>query len=222
MTMKTIFKDTQKEIELVMPVMPSEYGVGRGINIETINIHALGDAALAGYPSLETINLTCLLPAQHYSFCVAPPLPPYDYVAYLRSWCLDRAVIRYIVTDTPVNVGVRVERIEYGENDGSRDVNISITLREFRELRAVTVQRPEEPVRDSAEELQNGEQSHVVDWGDSLEQICRKYYGDSSLVNGLAAFNNIANPHLIYVGDIIRIPPVNLLSRAGRVVRIYA
>ncbi len=46
--LKLIFRDTAAGRELVLPVTPESFQVSHGINIETINIHTLGDVAVAG------------------------------------------------------------------------------------------------------------------------------------------------------------------------------
>lgn len=48
--------------------------------------------------------------------------------------------------------------------------------------------------------------THHVDKGESLSTICQQYYGTSSLVAQLAAFNNIENPDRVNVGRALRIP----------------
>jgi LysM repeat protein len=49
-----------------------------------------------------------------------------------------------------------------------------------------------------------GEQVHIVAAGDNLFRIGLRY---GFTVAELAAYNGIANPHYIYVGQAIRIPP---------------
>lgn len=209
--MKMILKDTENQMEYVMPIMPSEYGVGRGMTMETIHIHASGDVALAGNPSLETISVNLLLPAQIYPYCQVSPLAPYDYIDFFRRSCLNKSVLRFIVTGTPVNVGVRIERLEYGENDGSRDVRARLTFREHRELSVISTLRPEEtPVREE-EDLQGDIQTHVIVYGDTLWHICRKYYGEPTLYPKVAAYNNVANPNWIPLGTELKIPPKSML-----------
>lgn len=49
--------------------------------------------------------------------------------------------------------------------------------------------------------------------GDTLSIICRRYYGRSTAkyYNALAKYNGIKNPHLIYPGRTLKIPPENVL-----------
>lgn len=49
--------------------------------------------------------------------------------------------LRLIVTGTPVNVPVLLGPVRYGEQDGTGDVYVTLTFRQYRELTAVTVER---------------------------------------------------------------------------------
>lgn len=48
--------------------------------------------------------------------------------------------------------------------------------------------------------------THTVAAGEVLERICRRHYGDTSLLNKLAAYNKLANPDLIREGMKLRLP----------------
>lgn len=47
---------------------------------------------------------------------------------------------------------------------------------------------------------------HVVEKGESLLTICRKYYGDNSMVEEIMALNDIEDMDKIYEGQIIKLP----------------
>lgn len=59
---------------------------------------------------------------------------------------------------------------------------------------------------------QTGIQSHVVKKGDSMSAITRQYYGDTSLLDKLCKYNNIADPDKIIQGQVIKIPPKEVLK----------
>ncbi|HHY64051.1 MAG TPA: LysM peptidoglycan-binding domain-containing protein [Clostridiaceae bacterium] len=56
------------------------------------------------------------------------------------------------------------------------------------------------------------EQIHVVQKGDSMSAITRKYYGDTTLLNKLCKYNNISDPDKIIQGQKIKIPPIEVLK----------
>ncbi|NLB78907.1 MAG: LysM peptidoglycan-binding domain-containing protein [Clostridiaceae bacterium] len=54
--------------------------------------------------------------------------------------------------------------------------------------------------------------NHVVKKGDSISSIARSYYGDTSLVDQLCKYNNISDPNKIIQGQVIKIPPKDVLK----------
>ncbi len=52
------------------------------------------------------------------------------------------------------------------------------------------------------------QQTYTVMPGDSVSGISKKFFGDFSMTNAIAALNNITNPDLIYSGQILKIPDV--------------
>lgn len=211
--MKFIFKDEADGTELTLPVTPPSFEVSHGINIETVNIHTMGDVALAGYGTLPSFKIPCLFPAQDYPFAEASAvLDPYSYVRKFEAWCDSRTVLRYIISGTMVNCLVLIEDISYGEQDGSGDVYATINLRKYRQLTAAQTQagatgnlaRTEETAAVTAE-------SYTVVYGDTLSAIARKFYGDAALYPKLAAYNGIKNANIISVGQLIKLPDKSLL-----------
>ena len=51
--------------------------------------------------------------------------------------------------------------------------------------------------------------------GDTMWDICRRFYGDGSLCWRLAAANGVANANLIHPGQAFTIPPLEQLPAAG-------
>lgn len=198
--------------ELVLPVTPPGFQVSHGINVETINIHTLGDVAVAGYGTLPTFKIDCMFPAKDYPFNQpgADTQYPYNYIRKLQRWLEGGTVLRYIVSDTPVNMPVILADIEYGEQDGTGDVYAAIEMRKYRELSVVQVENTGNDTRTNTAAPDTAD-TYIVKSGDTLSAICRKYYGDASLYPGLASYNGIKNPHLIYPGNVIKLPDKSLL-----------
>ena len=204
MQRKFIFKDGIRELQL--PVTPPSFMIEHGINVETINIHTLGDINIAGYSTLATIKIECLFPMQQYPFA-ATSQEPYSYVETFKKWSSDRTVVRFIIPDTPVNLPALVQAISYSEQDGTNDVYAVITLREYRELSAVRVEKTGTGNKTRVAGISTSPvNSYIVKKGHTLSSICRKFYGDASLYAKLAMANGIKNPNLIKTGQILKIP----------------
>lgn len=209
MIRKIIFKDNKTEI--AMPVAPAEYSVSNGMRIESINLYGVGDINLAGRPLPDNIKLTVMFPSKKYPFLNsgARTNPDY-YINYFKKWVKNKTVVRYIVSGTKVNKPVLIEDFTYGEKDGTNDVYADITLREYKELKKVSVSVKKNKSRPKATTSQ-ATRKHKVIRGDTLWAISRKYYGDATLCWKLAKYNKIKNANLIYVGQTITIPEVTKL-----------
>ncbi len=211
---KMILKDTAGGAELVFPVTPPEFRVSFGRNVLKVNIHQMGDVNFWGQAAAAEITLPVLFPSgdRSYAFSGGWAGNPYGAVERLRNWQKQGTVLRYIVSDTPVNLAVLLSRVEYGEQDGTGDVSAELTLAEYRELGAVRVDTAKAGAGTSGARSsesggrQKGEQAYTVAKGDTLWAIARKYYGDAELCWRLASYNGIQNANLIFPGQIVRLP----------------
>lgn len=205
---------------LTLPVTPAGYAWGVGRTMETINISQLGDVYRpGGRTRFSGEALECLLPAQNYPWMEPGAMAnPQYYLDILTAWAAAGKPVRYIVSGTEINTLVYLESVEWREQDGTGDVYASLWLREYTDLEAREVAAAE----DTASVTGNGsrpaessgdQQSYTIVRGDTLSAICRRYYGKYSATyyNALARYNGIPNPHLIYPGTTITIPPESVL-----------
>ena len=201
---------------LTLPVTPSSYVWTWGKNIETVNISAIGDAYFPGNVARHTGKIECMFPAHDYSW-LAPGAytDPRVYVSRFSIWSQADTVVRYIVDGTDINAQVLIESIHIEEKDGSEDVYATILLREWVDVEAASVATPDSTAgtQNGRQSQETGSRSYTIVSGDMLSVICRRYYGDGSAkyYNALAAYNGIQNPHLIYPGNTITIPPASEL-----------
>lgn len=203
---KFILKDTEKNAELVLPITPPSFEVSHGINIETINIHTIGDVILPGYGTLSTIKVDCVLPAHKYPFNQSgAKTDPYSYIKKFTNWCDKHTIMRFVVSGTTVNMQVLISDVVYSEKNGTKDVYATITMREYRKLSVIQKKKTGNNTR-GTEKSATGKSTYIIKKGDVLSAICRKYYGDSSLSTKLAKYNNIKNVNLIYAGKTLKLP----------------
>jgi hypothetical protein len=204
------FNDIRAEdtITLRLPITPSSISIPKGSGIETINVHAIGDVNLFGNSKLSTIKIASFFPAKDYPFKLSDTIvavSPYDYVNLFIQWINYKTIIRFVVTETPVNMPVMIENIEYTEKDGSRDVYFNITLREYRKLEVI--EESNSPVIQRTVETPYAPGTkHKVQDGDTLYFIAKKYYGDGEKLNKIVAANDIKNSNMIFAGQVLQIP----------------
>lgn len=208
--------------ELTLPVTPSEYAVEHGVNVEIVNVYELGDVALVGHGTLAAIKISCLFPANSYPF--SDSSDPEEYIAAFTEIVDNREAIRFIVSDTGVNVECYLQAFEYGEQDGTNDIYATLTLRERRDLEVVaTVTLPADNTpRASEPQIPAGEETYTAKYGDTLCSICRKYYGNDKpdTYTRLAQYNGKSNPNLLMVGEVLKIPrPLPALQKQTKGVK---
>ena len=195
--------------QMTLPVTPERYQISHGQTIETVNIHQLGDIALPGRPTLCRIDLDLLLPSSPRSYSLPWIEDPEWYLWHWRMWADQGTVLRFVVSDTYINLPVLVEQFSDGEQDGTGDRYCALTLREYRYLEAAQLGAAASVGETRAAETPpDPPQQYTVVRGDCLSVICRRFYGDGSaaVYKPLAAYNGIKNPNLIYPGQVIKLP----------------
>lgn len=205
---KFIIKATK---QITLPVTPESFEVSYGRRTETINIHETGDVNLPGGMALGTIKISCLFPANDYPFATDYG-SPYDYIEAIEKIIKKKKPVRFVVSGTPINEKVLIEEICYGEKDGTGDVYATLTLRGYCQVSVGTAEIAAYS-RPGGEGSVSQEQSYSAVYGDCLCFICRKFYGDGSytLAQKLADYNGRADPNILYVGEVLKIPPKSVL-----------
>lgn len=210
MIRNVIFRNMDTGEELTMPVAPGEYVAETGRRAETLDMAAAGQVNLPGLETLFNENQEFLLPARPASYVTGGWRDPWEIVGKLEKWSRTANVVRYIVTGTAVNAPVLIEKARYREQDGTNDVYLTLTLKQYRYLTAERVEAQQLPAdndpRPDEGEAVPGGTTYTVVAGDCLWTICQKFYGDGSLCYRLATYNGIPNSYLIHPGDVLQIP----------------
>lgn len=190
--------------ELVMPIPPAEYQLSEGNTMEIINLHEIGDYPATGYDISEPIPLTFLLPNNAYPFSRASSSAPY--LRQLKQWRAQKTLLRFIIGGTDTNIPVEIESLQYGETDGTNDITLQLVLRPKPALKVVTVSKKTKARAPIQEKPSTS--SYIVVAGDTLSAICWRFYGNATpnYWQALAAKNGIANPHLIFPGQVLKVP----------------
>lgn len=124
--------DNNKD-QLQLPVPPREFRLNEGQIINTAELTEYGEIALIGQRKLVTVSLESFFPNQEYFFVQYKGFPkPYECVRLLRQWKESLKPVRFIVTDTSINLACVIESFEYGEQDGTGDVYFTLQLKEYR------------------------------------------------------------------------------------------
>lgn len=205
--------------ELRLPVPPLPFGWSAGQNVRELTVNGTGTVYLPGDPSAYSGVLECLFPAGVRPYSAPGAVSdPYYYVNKLMTWVRGKKIVRYVVPGV-VNTQVVLEEIAWEERDGTGDVYAKLYLKEAQPLEAVTSQTGGTGGTGGRSEAeQTGQaQTYTVAAGDCLSVICRRFYGNGTAkyYNALAAYNGIKNPHLIFPGQVLTLPPAGQLGVSG-------
>ncbi|EGT5043850.1 LysM peptidoglycan-binding domain-containing protein [Clostridioides difficile] len=197
------------------PVIPSSFEINGSATINTSNILSVGDIAVFGGLGLKTIELSSFFPNQEYSFCNYNGFPkPYDCVNLIESWMREGYILRFIITETNINFECIIADFNYREQDYSRDVYFTLSLKEYRRIQIskVSINNDEKLSSEKNVPLTKGfntkQKTHKVAEEDTLSKIAKKYYGNGDLWEKIYKANEdkIKDPSVIKNGWILIIP----------------
>lgn len=207
--MQIIFRNVKTNQELAMPVTPPGFTVEEGRAVETLDMTDMGQVNLPGLKGLFDEQMEFLLPSSGRNYTAGNWTgAPYAVVDRLVEWSNSGDVLRFIVTDTPLNLPVLLGPVRHGQKDGTGDVYVTLELRKYRELAEESTEvNPDTGNLGRASPQEKKEEgSYTVVKGDTLWGICRRTYGDGSLAWKLAEANGIKNANLIFPGQVVKLP----------------
>ena len=184
------------------PVLPSSFTVNNSTILDSTSIVNKGEVVVFSGNSLKSTEITSFFPSVEYSFCAYKGFPqPYECVKLIEDWRKKGQDVRLIITDTDVNMLMIIESFEYGERAGTRDIEFTISLREYIPLSIPTVstqtQGPTQNTpRPSESPKPTTQKTHKVKKGDCLWDIAKKYYGNGSLYPKIKEANKSKYPSL--------------------------
>ena len=201
--MEVYLKDSSNNI-FRFPVIPPTVNVQDYAIINDSNITAMGDIIVFGGKGLRTTEISSFFPnpKRRYSFVNYSDYPnQYECVDRIKKWMDAGTKLRFIVTDTEINFLVKITNFEYSEQDGTRDVYYTLSLKEFREISIPGLNNTTQstnntqntPRTDNASSDVNQiindinktindaiQKIYTVKKGDTLWDISKKYYGKGS------------------------------------------
>ncbi|MCC0627758.1 MULTISPECIES: LysM peptidoglycan-binding domain-containing protein [unclassified Clostridioides] len=186
------------------PILPSSFEISGNINTSTSNVLRLGEIIICGGAGLRTTEINSFFPSKQYHFCNYKDFPqPYDCVNKLKKWMEQGLILRYIITETDVNMEVVIESFKYGKQDGTNDVYFTLSLKEYKRIQIPSVNSSDEKITSvkdvpTAKGFETKKQrTHKVVKGDSLWSLSQKYYGNGDLYEKIVK----ANDKLIKTAD---------------------
>jgi len=179
-----------------------------------------GQIAIPTHMELKEYSFECELPhrALHYVETSGRFLDADFYLRLFEQWRQEKAPVRFIASNgigDDINTLVLIEELAIIEKAGEEgDKYVSFQLLEYREFgkKAVVVATPTVAVAKKEEPAPTvnpkSTGTHVVQPGDTLWAIAKKYYGNGAQYTKIFNANRdkIKNPNLIYPGQKLVIP----------------
>lgn len=197
--------------KLQLPVPPPEYQYTASNQNETVNILGLGDIIQITGEGLAEIEISSHFPAKRVPYAQYYLGELYSAVETIERWRKSKRPIRLIITGTPVNLACAIESFTWGERGGSRDVQFSLKLKEYRFIQIKQISITEQitsAVKTLAGRPDTKEQpaNYTVKPGDSLYLIAKKALGDGNKWREIYTKNKDIigpNPNLIKPGQVL-------------------
>lgn len=208
-----------------LPVNPEEIEVSSVQAIEKYEILKLGQIAIPTHMELKEYSFEAEFPHRplHYVETSGDFRDPDFYLKLFEKWRQAKEPVRFIASNgigEDINTLVMIEELTIIERAGEEgDKYVSFQLLEYREFGkksvVVTTQEPTGTVTAVAKKedpapavnpKSNG--THIVQSGDTLWAIAKKYYGNGNQYSKIVNANKdkIKNPNLIYPGQKLVIP----------------
>lgn len=205
-----------------LPVNPPSVEVQGSGNNEEYTIAGLGTVNVPGYESLDVYPIESYFPKHPTHLSVAEHVDPQTYIDHLNKWKKEKLPVRYIYVDGSfaINELTMIEQFEYGEFDGSGDVNFTLSLKKhvpsapkkMALVKKATATKPATVAKKSAPPTQNAKvtpKTYSLIKGDSLWKLAQKFLGSGTRYPEIQKLNGIKDSQLrkLPIGLKVKIPP---------------
>ena len=130
---RTVVLETDNQ-RFVLPVTPSKFTVSTDQDNHVVNILDFGENLIAGNTKIKRLKFSGFFPAtfHEYSFVVGDIKDAAECVDLITKWKESNALIRVIITDSPVNLLMMIMSFDFKERDGTRDIYFDLEFAEHR------------------------------------------------------------------------------------------
>ena len=183
------------------PVNPEEIMLKIEGNNETTEVVKLGEVSIPKDSKLAKTEIESFFPsADIYPFILTKGLfkSPKFYIDFIKKVKKDKKPVRFIVSDTDINLLVLIDDFEHGRKFGDDDVYYKLSLSEYREIGAkiVKIAKKEQPKKQiqtprlapiqkkvciGCEVMVNG-RLHRDSWGKGPGKTLKNYHGKLNFI----------------------------------------
>jgi len=203
-------------VQYRLPVNPEEVNTEHGQETKEYDILKIGKVSVPANEELTKYSFDFELPSKPYSYVVTKGgfRTPETYLDVFKKHSQNKKPIRFVANNglTTISVLVTIISLKQVEKAGEEgDYYCSISLKEYKPYSIKTAVNTTNTsvvnnvlARVSTPPTPNNN-IHVVQSGDTLWALAKRYLGNGSRYIEIASLNNIKNASLIYPGQKITI-----------------
>ncbi|MDH2330311.1 LysM peptidoglycan-binding domain-containing protein [Paenibacillus polymyxa] len=193
------------------PVNPEEVTISRQKGFDTTTILSYGEFDFPQGEKVKEISFSSFFPKEYNpAYCTYEDIPdPQEAMNTLNGFLLSKSPLRFIITETAVNVPVIVASHNSTFRGGEYgDVNFDLSLRTWSEMKVVkkagTSMKSATVNKKPRTDMKEKKKTYTVKSGDSLSKIAKLELGDSSQWSRIYQLNKKTigkNPNAIKPGQ---------------------
>ncbi|MGR6125716.1 LysM peptidoglycan-binding domain-containing protein [Paenibacillus sp. SER-28] len=194
------------------PVNPEEVTISRQKGFDTTTILSYGEFDFPQGEKVKEISFSSFFPKEYNpAYCTYEDIPdPQEAMNTLNGFLLSKNPLRFIITETAVNVPVIVASHNSTFRGGEYgDVNFDLSLRTWSDMKVakkagVTASKAAAVNKKPRTDMKEKKKTYTVKSGDSLSKIAKLELGDSSQWSRIYQLNKKVigqNPNAIKPGQ---------------------
>ena len=206
---------------VILPITPEKMQIKIKNKNKSIDLMNLGEANILKMPGHSTIDFDFVAPAYKYPYVTEYREQVFYYNLLEKLKTEQKPFIFSIIRQKPngaamypTNFNVSLEDYTITESiEEGFDVVFSVSLKQYKEFNTQYIQIQESKTGEKIAEQKTKREttktpakSYTVKKGDSLWNIAKKELGNGTKYKEIAKINNLANPNLIYPGQVLRLP----------------
>ena len=173
----------------------------------TEKLYGHGEMDTGATRNLTKVTMSGMFPDpdNNYTFVFNNDYKPGYYTNYLWQWMENQndLLLQYRTDEQKItHLYCRIDKFDYAEEDGSKNVKFNLTLTEYREDKR-NISNDESLSAKIRKEY--GADTYYVGEGDTLISIAAKLYSDSTKWVYLMNKNDLKNPLVLTVGQGLKI-----------------
>lgn len=199
------------------PVLPEEVEIKESGNNKSHILQNIGEITVINTIKAPALKVESFFPINSGPYVTSKYLlKPNEYIEKIKRWRDTGKPVRLVITGTSVDLSwaCTIEDFSYKEKAGAvADIEYTISFKEYRwfkvkKVEIVSDSKTSQPAIAKTEQRPVEKEipkTYTVQKGDTLCSISKKCLGESGKYKEIAKKNNIANPSLIYPGQVLQL-----------------